>query len=100
MTLTSRSVAIALHRQRRTPPPPVESHDKGLQGLDDSVRQNCGWPRVQERALGSLSQAFVAYSRLRSRQGLKTGRLRRLADQIPLKACQQFCLWTRYHLAP
>src|SRR3954464_10826524 len=30
----------------------------------------------------------------------KIGRLQRPADQVPLEACQHFCLWIGYHLAP
>src|SRR3954470_23899361 len=53
-----------------------------------------------ERALGSLSCAFVVHGRLLSLQRLKTNRLPKPADQAPLIGCQHFCLWTGYHLAP
>src|SRR3954470_19311127 len=53
-----------------------------------------------ERALGSLSCAFIVHGRLLSLQRLKTGRLPEPADQAPLRGCQHFCLWTGYHLAP
>src|SRR3954465_3834792 len=40
------------------------------------------------------------HGRLLSLQRLKTNRLPKPADQVPLRGCQHFCLWTGYHLAP
>src|SRR3954468_22960623 len=72
----------------------------GVQLLLDSVWLSFCWPHLQERASGSLSCAFVVHGRLLSLQRLKTNRLPKPADQVPLKGCQHFCLWTEYHLAP
>src|SRR3954466_6266784 len=68
--------------------------------LQDPVWQSYCWPHVQERALGSLSCAFVVHGRLLNLQSSKICRLPKPADQVPLEECQHFCLWTGYHLAP
>src|SRR3954466_10301810 len=76
------------------------NHRGGVQLLQGSAWLSWCWPHVQERALGSLSCAFVVHGQLLSLQRPKTNRLPKPVDRAPLRVCQRFCLWTGYHLAP
>src|SRR3954469_12443183 len=89
--LASFGVATALHRRRRTLNHCLEVTVTGF----NCFKALFGW----ERALGSLSCAFVVHGRLLSLQRPKTNRLPKPANQAPLRGCQRFCLWTGYHLA-
>src|SRR3954466_2765832 len=76
------------------------NHRGGVQLFQGSAWLSWCWPHVQERALGSLSRAFVVHGQLLSLQRPKTNRLPKPVDRVPLRVCQRFCLWTGYHLAP
>src|SRR3954465_15196362 len=66
------------------------NHRGEVQLLQGSAWLSWCWPYVQERALGSLSCAFVVHVQLLSLQRPKTNRLPKPADRVSLRVCQRF----------